>query len=131
MQPVGFAKAVGDERETEVAEVAVAEDPEEAEEAEGAEGAGAEELAPAGAFSPHGPTGAVAAEFTMATSFPGVGNSRSLFGTVSHPLPKLAWNISGRSESPLLPPPEIVTAAQFMYISLLPRLLNQVLHHPN
>ena len=97
MQPVGFAKAVSDERETEVAEVAVAED---SEEAEGTEGAGAEELAPAGAFSPHGPTGAVAAEFTMATSFPGVGNSRSLLGTVSHPLPRLAWNISGRSESP-------------------------------
>ena len=28
-------------------------------------------------------------------------------------------------------PPEIVIAAQFMYISLLPRLLNQVLFHPN
>jgi len=111
-----------------VAEVAVAEDPEEAEELEGTE---AEGLVPAGALNSHGPTGAVAAEFTMATSFPGAGNSRSLFGTVSHPLPRFAWNISGRPESPLSPPPEIVTAAQFMYISLLPRLLNQVLHRPN
>ena len=114
----------------EVAEVAEVEDPEEAEETED-EGTEGEGLAPAGALNSHSPTGAVAAEFTMATSFPGAGNSRSLFGTVSHPLPRFAWNISGRPESPLSPPPEIVTAAQFIYISLLPRLLNQVLHRPN
>jgi hypothetical protein len=81
----------------------------------------------------------------FSTDSPGFGNRRSVLSTVLQPGPILATNISGRalkaamsrsanwvafrvsrSLSRLDEPPVRVTGAQFMYISRLPILLNQV-----
>lgn len=59
------------------------------------------------------------------TFCPGLGNARSP-GTVLQSFPMFAVNMSGYVDNPD-PPPVIVTAAQFMYISLLPCWLNHVL----
>ena len=66
------------------------------------------------------------------TSGPGFGNTTFVLSTTVHPLPMFATKISGRAEKAtagaarFLDPPAIVTEAQFMYISRLPMLLNQV-----
>ena len=69
------------------------------------------------------PTGGLPPE--PSTFFPGLGNARSP-STVAQPFPMFAVNMSGNADNPD-PPPVIVTAAQFMYISLLPCWLNHVL----
>lgn len=76
-------------------------------------------------------------ELTWVTSGPGFGNMTSVISIVLHdPDPRLATNMSGRAKKETagaFPEPEglelvmISTAAQFMYISRLPILLNQVL----
>ena len=95
------------------------------------------------------PTGPPKFELTpgLSTELPGFGKRRSFVSTVAQPLPTLATNISGRalkafwslsmsrvslramsSSSSLrfAVPAVIPMAAQFMYISRLPTLLNQV-----
>jgi hypothetical protein len=101
------------------------------------------------------PVGAARAEEvaspSCSTELPGLGNSRSVESLVMQPLPMLAVNISGRAlyalisrsiswvalrgsrskvssslNSRLDPEPVMVIGAQFMYISRLPILLNQV-----
>jgi hypothetical protein len=74
---------------------------------------------------------------SCSTESPGFGKRRSVESTVRQPFPMFAVNISGRasnaevsraSNSSLLldDDPVRVTGAQFMYISRLPTLLNQV-----
>jgi len=77
-----------------------------------------------GPLEPQLPVGAAALELLLSTFGPGLGISMSTLSTVVHPLPTLATNMSGYELSPE-PPPVISTEAQFMYISLLPILLNQ------
>lgn len=93
--------------------------------------------APAPVFPELGPQlptgGAVFALLPYVTSSPGFGKITSVPGAVEHPLPIFAWKSGvpaarGDMKSRIdLRPPEIVTTAQFMYISRLPCWLNQVL----
>lgn len=85
-------------------------------------------------LGPQLPTGgAVFALLPYVTSPPGSGKITSVPGAVEHPLPIFAWKSGvpaarGDTKSRTdLRPPEIVTTAQFMYISRLPCWLNQVL----
>jgi len=82
---------------------------------------------PAGGFEPVAPqplpVGGRPPE--PSTFCPGLGNARSP-GAVAQLFPMFAVNMSGSVDNPD-PPPVIVTAAQFMYISLLPCWLNHVL----
>lgn len=81
---------------------------------------------------PQSPSGATALELDMVTSVPGSGNMTSASWVTAQPLPALptlATNMSGRllrAEARLAEEPVILTAAQFMYISRLPVLLNHV-----
>jgi hypothetical protein len=68
---------------------------------------------------------------TSVTSGPGLGNTTSLVSGVEQPLLRFATKSEGRDENDalarfLLPDPLTITDAQFMYISRLPMLLNQV-----
>ena len=92
-------------------------------------------LPPAAAW--HVPVGLASFAPCVVTSGPGCGNSTSVLSCVPQPLPMLALNSSGRELNGVearfvvssrfeLPPPPMVTLAQFMYISLLPTSLNQV-----
>lgn len=87
-------------------------------------------------LGPQLPTGgAVFALFPYVTSPPGLGKITSVPAAVEHPLPMFAWKSgvpAARGDKCMrlrinLRPPEIVTTAQFMYISRLPCWLNQVL----
>lgn len=73
------------------------------------------------------PTGGPVFVEVWSTSGPGLGNMRSTISVVAHPFPTLATNMAGRwligvEGVPL--PAVTVMAAQFMYISRLPILLN-------
>lgn len=94
------------------------------------------------AHDPDGATGVAVAVPRRSRESPGEGNFRSVESTVVQPLPMFAVNMSGkaskaavsRSMSCVTLPsslrleedPDRVTGAQFMYISRLPILLNQV-----
>ena len=99
-------------------------------------------------FPGHVPVGATGAapEPAFCRPGPGSGNSKSALSTVLQPLPIFATNMAGKEASrlpkmeslvasysvllvsrlTLEPPPVTVIGAQFMYISRLPILLNQV-----
>lgn len=91
-------------------------------------GAGAGEL-PLPPPEAHLPTGGEMPEESLLMSDPGLGKSRSLPSLVEQPFPTFATNMAGRLLRALvflLELPEMLTVAQFMYISRLPTLLNQV-----
>jgi hypothetical protein len=82
---------------------------------------------------PHDPLGALVPLLLFSVTSaagPGSGNLTSFVSTVAHPLLTFATNIFGRAAkatgSAAPAPALMVTLAQFMYISRLPTLLNQV-----
>jgi len=88
-------------------------------------GAGAEGAE--GPEEPQVPVGAPSLAWLITCkSAPGLGNLTSVPSGTAHPLPTLATIMSGLSARVEVPLPVMVTAAQFMYISRLPVLLNHV-----
>lgn len=79
-------------------------------------------------LAPQFPTGGALFAAALVTSLPGLGNIKSPVPSALevHPFPTLATNMSGKALRPLPPLPEMVTTAQFMYISRLPISLNQL-----